>query len=68
MWRWREAELNWVRTKMRSTPECRQLLIGMSINRYLPPIGTAGFERNLVRGNRRVPRPPPRTMLTTPFT
>src|SRR6056297_85127 len=37
-----------------------QLLIGMSIKRYLPASGTAGFERILVNGNKRVPRPPPR--------
>src|SRR5215471_7322728 len=37
----------------------------MSIRRYLPPIGTAGFERWWVRGKRRVPRPPPSTMVRT---
>ena len=30
------------------------------MSRYLPPIGTAGFERVAVRGKRRVPWPPPR--------
>src|SRR6266542_2191443 len=42
-----------------------QLLIGMSIRRYLPPIGTAGLERSMVRGYSRVPRPPPRIRLKT---
>src|SRR5574341_760258 len=56
----RLSELYCVSTKMRRSPGFRQLLIGMSISRYLPPIGTAGFERWCVRGNRRVPRPPPR--------
>jgi hypothetical protein len=36
-----------------------QLLMGISIRRYWPAIGTAGFERNFVRGYRRAPRPPP---------
>src|SRR5690606_12141627 len=33
---------------------------GMSINRYLPATGTAGFERGSVNGYSRVPAPPPR--------
>ena len=45
MCRLSDAELNCVSTKMRRMSACRQLLIGMSISRYLPPIGTAGFER-----------------------
>src|SRR5438552_6237812 len=60
-----DAELNCVRTKMRRMSACRQLLIGMSIRRYFPPIGTAGFERCCVSGNRRVPCPPPRTIART---
>ena len=47
---------------MRRMSACRQPLTGMSIRRYLPPIGTAGFERVAVRGKRRDPWPPPRTM------
>src|SRR3954462_4305898 len=49
-----------------------QLETGISINRYLPAIGTAGLLRDLVSGKRRVPRPPPRIsemtrgMQTTP--
>ena len=50
MWRWRLTELNWVRTKMRFRSEWMQLEIGMSIRRYLPPIGTAGLLRDLVSG------------------
>src|SRR5579871_5464506 len=42
-----------------------QLLIGRSISRYLPAIGTAGLLRSCVRGYRRVPRPPPRIRLKT---
>src|SRR5262245_53673133 len=42
-----------------------QLEIGMSISRYLPPIGTAGLLRCLVRGYSRFPWPPPRMMLST---
>src|SRR5262249_36308380 len=37
-----------------------QLETGMSINRNFPAIGTAGLLRDLVSGNKRVPRPPPR--------
>src|SRR5581483_154704 len=51
--------LNCVNTYMWRSPELMQLLIGMSTMRYLPPSGTAGFERSLVSGNRRVPAPPP---------
>ena len=43
------------------------LLIGMSIRRYLPPMGTAGLERERVSGKRRVPRPPPRMVAMTWF-
>jgi hypothetical protein len=45
-----EAELNCVRTKIFFSPAWRQLLIGMSISRYFPPIGTAGFDRMCVSG------------------
>src|SRR5205823_6808538 len=44
------------------SPEFRQLLIGMSTMRYFPPSGTAGFARSFVKGNKRVPAPPPMTM------
>src|SRR5215813_7328036 len=55
-----EAELNCVSTNMRITSELMQFEMGTSTRRYLPPSGTAGFERNWVRGNRRLPAPPPR--------
>src|SRR3990172_1566552 len=50
---------------MRSIPACRLLLIGMSIRRNLPPIGTAGLARYLVSGQSRVPWPPPRIAVMT---
>ncbi len=43
-------ELNWVTTSTRFKFEWMQLLIGISISRYLPPIGTAGLLRSLVSG------------------
>ena len=45
-----------------------QFEIGMSMSRYLPASGTAGFARYAVSGNNRVPRPPPKTTATTFFT
>ncbi len=60
MWRCKLTELNWVSTKIRFNPELMQFDIGISINRYLPAIGTAGLLRVLVNGKSRVPRPPPR--------
>src|SRR5512137_721270 len=36
-----------------------QFEMGISTRRYLPASGTAGFERSLVSGNKRVPCPPP---------
>jgi hypothetical protein len=44
-----------------------QLLIGISTNRYLPAMGTAGFERLEVSGYNRLPAPPPRITATTAF-
>src|SRR5229473_705214 len=67
MWRLSDAELNCVSTKMLRRSACRQLLTGTSISRYLPPIGTAGFERVCVRGKRRAPCPPPKTIPSTSF-
>src|SRR6185369_13163619 len=55
-----DAELNCVKTNMRITSELMQFEIGMSTRRYLPPNGTAGFDRSWVKGNRRLPAPPPR--------
>src|SRR3954463_2522037 len=45
---------------MRCRPLLMQLLIGMSIRRYLPATVTAGALRCLVNGYSPAPRPPPR--------
>src|SRR5215208_8517659 len=55
-----EAELYCVSTKILRMSELMQFEMGMSTRRYLPPSGTAGFERSIVSGDRRVPAPPPR--------
>jgi hypothetical protein len=55
-----EAELYIVNTNIRVMPEFNQFEIGMSTNLYLPAIGTAGFDRLAVNGNKRVPAPPPK--------
>src|SRR5258708_32492428 len=47
---------------MRRSPELMKFEIGISTMRYFPASGTAGFERSLVKGNRRVPAPPPMMM------
>ena len=65
MWRCRETELYWVSTNIRSMPEWMALLMGMSIRRYLPAMGTAGLLRRRVNGSRRAPRPPPRITTMT---
>jgi hypothetical protein len=44
-----------------------QLLMGMSIKRYFPAMGTAGFERMAVSGCKRDPRPPPMMIPRTSF-
>jgi hypothetical protein len=49
---------------MRLTPELMQFEIGISIKRYLPPMGTAGFERLFVNGYKRLPCPPPKIRQT----
>jgi hypothetical protein len=59
MCRLSEAELYCVNTKMLWIPELMQFDTVMSIRRYLPPSGTAGFDRSFVSGNRREPTPPP---------
>jgi len=46
-------------------PELIELLIGISISRYFPPSGTAGFDRSLVSGNKRLPAPPARMIEMT---
>src|SRR5262245_15630198 len=50
---------------MRLNPLLMQLLMGMSMSRYLPAMGTAGLLRSIVSGYSRVPRPPPRIKLST---
>src|SRR5918992_429918 len=60
MWRFKEAELYCVRTKILTTSELMQFEMGISTSRYLPPSGTAGLERCCVSGKRREPAPPPR--------
>ena len=62
-----EALLNCVRTYILLMSEFMQLLIGISINRYLPANGTAGFALIFVNGYRRDPFPPPRMMASTLF-
>jgi len=47
--------------------EFMQLLIGMSISRYLPASGTAGLALIFVNGYKRDPFPPPRIMASTLF-
>src|SRR5882672_6078981 len=56
----KDAELYCVSTNMRMTSELMQFEIGTSTRRYLPPRGTAGFDRSRVKGCRRLPAPPPR--------
>src|SRR5215213_4291053 len=56
----RDAELYCVSTKILRMSELMQFETGMSMSRYLPPSGTAGFERSSVSGDKRVPAPPPR--------
>src|SRR5688572_22378350 len=65
MCRCSDAELNCVIRWIWLNPEFRQFEIGISTRRYLPPSGTAGFERSFVNGNSRVPAPPPRITART---
>src|SRR5215813_1069649 len=60
MCRLSEAELYCVSTNVRRMSELMQLESAISTRRYLPPSGTAGFERCCVSGKRRLPAPPPR--------
>ena len=59
MCRLSDAELYMVNTNILVMLELRQFEIGISTKRYLPAIGTAGFERVAVNGNSLVPAPPP---------
>src|SRR5574338_295279 len=63
IWRSSEWDLYWIRTAIRRRPEFKQLLRVKSMMRYFPPNGTAGFARWSVRGCRRSPLPPARTMV-----
>src|SRR6476619_3676286 len=60
MCRLSDAELYCVRTNVRRTSELMQFESAISTSRYLPPRGTAGFDRCCVSGKRRLPAPPPR--------
>jgi hypothetical protein len=42
-----------------------QFEMGISTRRNFPPKGTAGFDLDCVKGNKRVPFPPPRMIDTT---
>jgi hypothetical protein len=63
----REAELNCVNTNILLILLLIQLLIGISTKRYLPAIGTAGFDLVVVKGDNLLPAPPPRMTATTDF-
>src|SRR5712671_5255735 len=62
---WSDWDLYCVSTRMRRSPECRQLLSVKSMMRYRPPKGTAGLARSAVNGCRREPIPPARITLIT---
>ena len=55
----KEAELNCVKTYILLISELIQLEIGISTNRYLPAIGTAGLDLFAVKGYNLDPCPPP---------
>ena len=52
---------------MRERPELTKFERTMSMMRYRPPKGTAGFARSSVSGKRRRPSPPASTMTSTWF-
>src|SRR4029077_7856735 len=58
MWRFRLSALYCVSTKTRRKSELMQLESVMSMMRYSPPNGTAGFARSRVSGHNRSPCPP----------
>ena len=41
--------------------------MGISTKRYLPAIGTAGFDQVAVKGDNLLPAPPPNMTATTDF-
>jgi len=61
----KDAELYCVSTNILLILELMQLEIGISTNRYLPAIGTAGLLLLRVNGYKRVPAPPPRITAIT---
>ena len=63
----KEAELNCVNTNIRFKSEFIQFEIGISTNRYLPAIGTAGLDLEFVNGYNLDPCPPPKIMEITLF-
>jgi hypothetical protein len=65
MCRFKEAELNWVSTKIRFRLELIQLEMGISTNLYFPAIGTAGLLLEAVKGYNLEPAPPPNTIEIT---
>src|SRR5664280_1017084 len=66
MWSMSERGLYCVSTRTLSTSELTQLDRLKSMRRYLPPNGTAGFERIADRADSRSPAPPARTTARTP--
>ena len=62
MWRSRECDLYCVSTAIWRMPAFARLDSTKSIKRYVPPNGTAGLARSIVRGIRRLPSPPARTI------
>ena len=56
--------MNCVNTKIRFKLLLIQLLIGISTNRYLPAMGTAGFDLLAVNGDNLEPAPPPKIIET----
>ena len=58
------GRVNCVNTNILLIPEFIQLEMGISTNRYLPAIGTAGLERLAVNGYNLEPAPPPNITLS----
>ena len=63
----KEAELNCVKTRILFIPEFKQFEIGISTNRYFPPMGTAGLDLLAVSGCSLEPAPPPNIIETVSF-
>jgi hypothetical protein len=65
MWRCKDSERYCVSTKIWRSPELIQLLSVKSMSRYLPPNGTAAFDRSPVKGRSLSPTPPAITITNT---